>query len=118
MEVKIGDKVRGQHWNNGYFVTVNEVYHGKRAIYIEGKDENETDFFGYISYANLEILPPEPEYEICEEIEFSFSDSYSINIGIYPDDYFQETKVSWKQKTGRKFKKFTDGCLELVEDKA
>ena len=22
MEVKIGDKVRGQHWNNGYFVTV------------------------------------------------------------------------------------------------
>ena len=119
MEVKIGDKVTKKTWcNSDMFITVEWVAPSKDGIWLNfaGTDGEGHKDIWTMNIADLEILPPEPEYEFLEEWEYYLEyGGHGVQLG---DNKLDAINVTWKQLTGRKFKKFTDGYLELVEDKA
>ena len=119
MEVKIGDKVTKKTWcNSDMFITVEWVAPSKDGIWLNfaGTDGEGHKDIWTMNIADLEILPPDLEYEFLEEWEYYLAyGGHGVQLG---DNKLDAINVTWKQLTGRKFKKFTDGYLELVEDKA
>ena len=104
----VGDRIVN---NEGIYFKIENVFYGDINIYVEGINENEIKDSCVIDYNNYQIIEPEPEYSIVEEWERYWNGYYDKELG-EPNNQWQ-----WSQKTGRKFKKYADGKLELVEVK-
>ena len=105
----VGDKIRGKNWTNtDLYFTVSSIFYGEINIYIEGINSNgDADYYA-IKPKAIQIIEPEQEFEVLEEIE------YILNNDVYKTIDSRKL-VDWSAKTGRKFKKHADGRMELME---